>query len=145
MRISDWSSYVCSSDLRARHHPRDCATSVRDERFARCRGCESTVNGEEQRCSVSGGAVQRFVQAERASLRCQGGHELSRSYEPLTKADLKRLGEIAADDRADLFRRKPKTAHLYGARLLAVARCQGGAHHYLAGEHRITHLDVGSF
>src|SRR3546814_2085799 len=33
---------------RARHHPRDCATSVRDERFARCRGCESTVNGEEQ-------------------------------------------------------------------------------------------------
>src|SRR3546814_8991668 len=43
---------------RARHHPRDCATSVRDERFARCRGCESTVNGEEQRCSVSGGAVR---------------------------------------------------------------------------------------
>src|SRR3546814_3783735 len=31
---------------RARHHPRDCATSVRDERFARCRGCESTVNGD---------------------------------------------------------------------------------------------------
>src|SRR3546814_3059616 len=77
--------------------------------------------------------------------RCQGGHELSRSYEPLTKADLKRLGEIAADDRADLFRRKPETAHLYGDRLFAVALCQGGALPYLDGKNGIKDLDVWRF
>lgn len=70
---------------------------------------------------------------------------MSRSYEPLTKADLKRLGEIAADDRADLFRRKPETAHLYGDRLFAVALCQGGALHYLDGKNGIKDLDVWSF
>src|SRR3546814_7158521 len=69
----------------------------------------------------------------------------SRSYEPLTKADLKRLGEIAADDRAYLFRRKPETAHLYGDRLFAVALCQGGALHYLDGKNGIKDLDVWSF
>src|SRR3546814_11132111 len=71
--------------------------------------------------------------------------DLSRSYEPLTKADLKRLGEIASDDRADLFRRKPETAHLYGDRLFAVALCQGGALHYLDGKNGIKDLDVWSF
>jgi hypothetical protein len=70
---------------------------------------------------------------------------LSRSYEPLTKADLKHLGQIAADDRADLFRRKPETGALYSNRLFAVALCQGGALHYLEGKNGIKDLDVWRF
>lgn len=74
-----------------------------------------------------------------------GGYELSRSYEPLIEPDLKRLGQIAASDRADLFRRKPETGRLYGDRLFAVALCQGGALHYLNGTNGIKDLDVWSF
>jgi hypothetical protein len=70
---------------------------------------------------------------------------LSRSYEPLTKADLRRLGEIAAADRTDLFRRKPDTGRLYADHLFAVALCQGGALHYLDGKNGIKDLDVWSF
>jgi len=70
---------------------------------------------------------------------------LSRSYELLTKADLKRLGEIAATDRADLFKRKPDTGRLYSDRLFAVALCQGGALHYLDGKNGVKDLDVWSF
>lgn len=70
---------------------------------------------------------------------------MSRSYEPLTKADLKRLGQIAANDRADLFKRKPETGRLNSDRLFAVALCQGGALHYLDGKNGIKDLDVWSF
>jgi hypothetical protein len=70
---------------------------------------------------------------------------VSRSYEQLTKADLKRLGQIAAADRADLFKRRPETARLYSDRLFAVALCQGGALHYLDGKNGIKDLDVWSF
>jgi hypothetical protein len=74
-----------------------------------------------------------------------GGYELSRSYEPLTKADLKRLAQIAANDRADLFKRKSETGRLYSDRLFAVVLCQGGALHYLNGKNGIKELDVWSF
>jgi hypothetical protein len=73
------------------------------------------------------------------------GFALSRSYVPLTKVDLRRLGEIAATDRADLFQRKPDTGRLYADRLFAVALCQGGALHYLDGKNGIKDLDVWSF
>lgn len=73
------------------------------------------------------------------------GQTLSRSYEPLVAADLKRLGRLAALDRADLFRRKIETGRLYGDRLFAVALCQGGALHYLDGKNGIKDLDVWSF
>lgn len=68
-----------------------------------------------------------------------------RSYEQLTKADLKRLGQIAARDRDDLFRRKPDLGRLYSRRLFAVALCQGAALHYLNGKNGIKDLDVWSF
>lgn len=70
---------------------------------------------------------------------------MTRAYEPLTKADLKRLGRIAAQDRADLFERKPETGRLYAGKLFAVALCQGGALHYLDGKNGIKDLDVWSF
>jgi hypothetical protein len=68
-----------------------------------------------------------------------------RSYERLTKSDLERLGQIAALDRQELFRRKPDLARLYGGRLVAVALCQGAALHYLDGKNGIKDLDVWSF
>ena len=70
---------------------------------------------------------------------------MPRSYEPIETTDLKRLGQLAADDRADLFKRKPETGRLYSDRLFAVALCQGGALHYLDGKNGIKDLDVWSF
>jgi hypothetical protein len=70
---------------------------------------------------------------------------MTRSYGPLTKEDLKRLVEIAARDRADLFQRKPETGRLYGERLFAVALCQGSALHYLDGKNGVKDLDIWSF
>lgn len=68
-----------------------------------------------------------------------------RSLEPLTLADLRRLGELAARDRQDLFARKPETGRLYADRLFAVALCQGGALHFIDGKNGIKDLDVWSF
>ncbi len=68
-----------------------------------------------------------------------------RSYEPLTRADLKRLREIAARDRDDLFRRKPDLGQLYSGQLIAVALCQGAALHYLDGKNGIKDFDIWSF
>jgi hypothetical protein len=68
-----------------------------------------------------------------------------RSCVQLTEPDLKRLGQIAARDRTDLFRRKPELGRLYSERLLAVALCQGAALHYLDGKNGIKDLDVWSF
>lgn len=70
---------------------------------------------------------------------------MSRSYEQLIIADLKRLGQIAETDWADLFTRKPEFHRLYGDRLFAVALCQGGALHYLDGKNGIKDFDVWSF
>jgi hypothetical protein len=70
---------------------------------------------------------------------------MSRSYAPITEADLRRLGRLAADDRLDLFHRKPDTERLYAGRLFAVALCQGGALHFIDGRNGIKDLDVWSF
>jgi|SRR3989338_4760941 len=70
---------------------------------------------------------------------------MSRSYEPITKADLRLLAELARNDREDLFKRKPNTGRLYSDRLFAVALCQGGALHYLNGKNGVKDLDVWSF
>lgn len=70
---------------------------------------------------------------------------MSRSIEPITKADLARLGEIVARDRRDFFTRNVDTARLYSDRLFAVALCQGGALHYLDGRNGIKDLDAWSF
>jgi hypothetical protein len=69
----------------------------------------------------------------------------SRSYEQLTETDLRKLGEIVARDRANLFKRRIETGRLYGNRLFAVALCQGAALHYLDGKNGIKDLDVWSF
>lgn len=70
---------------------------------------------------------------------------MTRSLVQLTKRDLRRLGQIAALDRASLFARKAETGSLYSSRLFAVALCQGGALHYLDRKNGIKDLDVWSF
>jgi hypothetical protein len=70
---------------------------------------------------------------------------MSRSYERITESDLRRLAELAAEDRRDLFARIPETGRLYADRLFAVALCQGGALHFINGTNGIKDLDVWSF
>ncbi len=70
---------------------------------------------------------------------------MTRSILPITEDDLRCLGQLAAEDRKSLFRRKPETGSLYSSRLFAVALCQGGALHYLDGKNGIKDLDVWSF
>jgi hypothetical protein len=70
---------------------------------------------------------------------------VSRSYVPITKADLRHLAKLAAEDRRDLFARKPDTGRLYADRLFAVALCQGAALHYIDKKNGIKDLDVWSF
>lgn len=70
---------------------------------------------------------------------------MSRSLEKLTTQHLQRLGRIAADDHADLFRRKKETGGLYSQRRFAIALCQGGALHFIDGQNGIKDLDVWCF
>ncbi len=70
---------------------------------------------------------------------------MTRSLLPLTKSDLRRLGELASVDRESFFARNPATGSLYESRLFAVALCQGAALHFLDGKNGIKDLDVWSF
>jgi len=68
-----------------------------------------------------------------------------RSYEKIRKQDLKRLAEIAREDREDLFRRKPEIGKIYKNRIICVALCQGAALHYVDGENGVKDFDVWTF
>lgn len=67
-----------------------------------------------------------------------------RAKQAITKVDLRRLSEIAAADRDDLFRRKPHLRH-YRNRIVCVALCQGAALHYLDGHNGVKDFDVWTF
>ena len=54
-----------------------------------------------------------------------------RSYERITRADLRRLGVLARADLHSLFSRLPETGRRYRHRLFAIALCQGAALHYV--------------
>ena len=70
---------------------------------------------------------------------------MERSYLALDPSDLRRLGELAAADRANLFARRRGTGEIYEGRLFAVALCQGSALHYINGKNGIKDFDVWSF
>jgi hypothetical protein len=65
----------------------------------------------------------------------------ARSYEPLTEADLARLGRVADAEIEAFFARNP---HLtaWGDRVRVVALAQGAADHYLRGRRGVWDLDV---
>ena len=66
---------------------------------------------------------------------------VERSLERFTDGDLERLAELAAHDRAERFRRKPRWS-VYADRVICVALCQGGALHYVDGANGIKDIDV---
>lgn len=68
-----------------------------------------------------------------------------RSYEGISRSDLRRLGEIAREDRDDFFIRKPDWGQLYKDRVLLVALCQGAAEHYVRRDHGVNDFDVYTF
>jgi hypothetical protein len=68
-----------------------------------------------------------------------------RSFQRITREDLQRLAQIAADDLSDFFSRHSDWAAQYQDRVLATALCQGAALHYLRGEIGINDFDVYTF
>ncbi len=82
---------------------------------------------------------------QRTAPSLNSGRSLTRSYERIRPADLKRLGEIARADRDDFFVRHSSWAALYSQRLLCVALCQGAALHFVNGNNGIKDFDVWSF
>jgi hypothetical protein len=68
-----------------------------------------------------------------------------RSYEPIERADLRRLLLIAQADLEDYFARYPHRASLYRDRLLGFALCQGAANHFIGRADGIQDFDVYAF
>lgn len=68
-----------------------------------------------------------------------------RSFERITRADLKRLARIAADEREDFFSRHPEFAILYRKRLLCTALGDDAALHHLNGVTGVSAFSVWSF
>ena len=68
----------------------------------------------------------------------------ARSYGHLLPEDLRRLGEIARQDREEFFHRCPHYRALQDE-IIAVALCQGAALHYVNGSNGIKDLDVWTF
>ena len=65
-----------------------------------------------------------------------------RSLKPINNEDLKRLANIAKEDRIDLFSRILELGELYKDRIICTALCQGAALHYLDGKNGIKDFDV---
>ncbi len=68
-----------------------------------------------------------------------------RSFEKITKNDLKRLSKIAREDREIFFSRYLKWKKLYEKRIICVALCQGAALHYVNGKNGVKDFDVWTF
>lgn len=68
-----------------------------------------------------------------------------RSCARIRKQDLKRLAEIAREDRENFFRRKPEIGRIYRDRIICRALCQGAALHYIDGKNGVTDFVVWTF
>lgn len=68
-----------------------------------------------------------------------------RSYQRITKADLKRLLALSNQDRDEFFARNPRWRRLYANRIICIALCQGAALHYLNGKNGVKDFDVWTF
>src|SRR5205807_3131282 len=67
------------------------------------------------------------------------------SLAAITKADLKRLANIARVDREDFFKRHAEWRVLYRARVLCTALTGAAALHYTNGASGVTEFDVFTF
>jgi hypothetical protein len=77
--------------------------------------------------------------------RPQQDYMSDRSFERITKSDLKRLARIAREEREDFFQRHPEWALLYRKRILCSALCQGAALHFINGSTGVNDFDVWTF
>lgn len=68
-----------------------------------------------------------------------------RSFERITRADLRRLARIAAEERADFFSRHREYAILYAKRWLGSVLTSNAALHYLNGVTGVREFSVWSF
>ena len=68
-----------------------------------------------------------------------------RSFRRITNKDLRRLAELAVEQRAKFFERHSDWRRLYSTRVLCTALCQGAALHYANGNAGINDFDVYSF
>lgn len=68
-----------------------------------------------------------------------------RSYEKITKSDLKKILRFSHEDREEFFIRNPRWRKLYGNRIICIALCQGAALHYLDGKNGVKDFDVWTF
>lgn len=68
-----------------------------------------------------------------------------RSFERITRTDLKKLARVARTEREDFFERHPEWAILYRKRILCTALCQDAALHFINGSTGVKDFDVWTF
>jgi hypothetical protein len=68
-----------------------------------------------------------------------------RSFERITRSDLKRLARIAQAERDDFFERHPEWAMLYRKRMVCAALCKDAALHFVNGSTGVDVFDVWTF
>ena len=68
-----------------------------------------------------------------------------RSFERITRSDLKKLARIARSEHEEFFGRHPEWAMLYRKRLLCVALCKDAALHFVNGSTGVDEFDVWTF
>lgn len=68
-----------------------------------------------------------------------------RSFERISKADLKKLARLARAERDDFFSRHNEWAILYRRRIICTALCQEAALHYLNGSTGVREFNVWTF
>jgi len=71
--------------------------------------------------------------------------DAERSFERITRGDLRRLARIAQTERLDFFERHREYALLYRKRLLCAALCGPAALHFLNGASGVGRFEVWSF
>jgi hypothetical protein len=72
------------------------------------------------------------------------GHKY-RSFKKIELNDMKRLAEIAKNDRNNFFLKYPSWKRKYANRVLCVALCQGAGQHYIDGKTGINDFDIYTF
>lgn len=68
-----------------------------------------------------------------------------RSFKKIELNDLKRLADIAKNDRNNFFLKYPTWKREFSHRVLCVALCQGAGQHYVDGKTGINDFDIYTF
>ena len=68
-----------------------------------------------------------------------------RSFERITRSDLKKLARIETAERGDFFARHPEWALLYRKRVICAVLCKDAALHFVNGSTGVDAFDVWTF